>query len=239
MDRKTKIKNLINKAYEFEKTFVSELTDAQKSCAGRLENWSAKDVVAHNASWKERHSRNIIAVQEGGNPVRVTDFDQENERLFNEHNQKSWQEVLEYASKTHEKLLKLIEKLMPETLETFGYLPWQEDRPLWRTFFGYGYSHPLVHLAEHYRYRGEQESAAKVIGMMADDMVDLDDSPPWQGAVHYNRACQHSLLGQKDEAISELTEALRLNDGLTEWAKEDPDLEGIRGEAEFATLTQV
>lgn len=238
MDKKKKIIDLLTKAYEFEQTFVMELTDEQRSNPGSPENWSAKDLIAHNASWKERHSNNIIAVQEGSQPVRVTDFDQENERLFHEHNQKNWDEVLAYAVNVQNKLFGLTEKLSPDSLETYGFLPWQEDRPLWRTIWGYGYSHPLVHISEHFRNRGEMDKAAIVIGMLVDDLEDLDDSPAWKGGLHYNRACQYSLSGRVDGAIAELKQALDLNDGLREWAKVDQDLEAIRNEPDFIALFQ-
>lgn len=236
MDKKKRIINLINQAYQFEQTFLRTLTDEQKSSPGSLENWSPKDLVAHNASWKERHSKNIAAVQKGGDPVRVTDFDQENERLFKEHNLKSWDEVLEFARNSQDNLIRLVETLSTESLERYGFLPWQEDRTLWRTIWGYGYSHPLVHIAEHYRNRGDTDQAAAVIGILADGMADLDDSPSWRAAIHYNRACQFSLSGEKDDAISELSAALGLDDSFREWAQIDQDLEAIQDEPGYQEL---
>jgi hypothetical protein len=68
------------------------------------------------------------------------------------------------------------------------------------------------------------------------ELVDLDDSPEWQGTIRYNNACSFSLLGDKEKAILELGEALKLNPGLTDWSKQDPDFEPIREEAGYKAL---
>ncbi len=52
----------------------------------------------------------------------------------------------------------------------------------------------------------------------------------------YNLACQYSLLGTTAEAIRELQEALTLNPGLTDWSKQDPDLDAIRDEPEYQAI---
>jgi hypothetical protein len=66
---------------------------------------------------------------------------------------------------------------------------------------------------------------------MTRELTSLDDSPDWQGIIRYNNACSLSLLGDKETAINELGEALKLNPGLTEWSRQDPDFEPIRGGA--------
>jgi hypothetical protein len=75
-----------------------------------------------------------------------------------------------------------------------------------------------------------------MIGKIARSMAGLDDSPVWQGAVKYQLACHYSLLGARAEAIRELQESLVLNPGLTDWSKEDPDLDAIRGEPEYQAI---
>ena len=71
---------------------------------------------------------------------------------------------------------------------------------------------------------------------MTGQLTSLDDGPDWQGTIRYNNACSFSLLGDKETAINELREALKLNPGLTEWSRQDPDFEPIRGEAGYKTL---
>jgi hypothetical protein len=71
---------------------------------------------------------------------------------------------------------------------------------------------------------------------MTSQLASLDDSPEWQGTIRYNNACSLSLLGEKEMAIDELREALRLNPGLKEWSRQDTDFEPIRGEAGYQAL---
>jgi len=236
MDRKSILLNLINKAFEIEQDFVSHLSDEQRLQLSSNDNWSAKDLVAHNAAWKRRHSENVIAVQQGRPATRVEDYDLENEKLFQEHRGWTWEEVLVYAKSVQQKLVKLVSELPGETLEKFGYFHWQTERPLWRTIYGYGYSHPLVHLAEHYRNRGHLGSAADLIKQLVEAMQSLDPGSAWQGGIHYNLACYHALSSRLDEAVAELTQALQLNPEFKDWAEEDRDLEALHAHPDFLAL---
>ena len=74
------------------------------------------------------------------------------------------------------------------------------------------------------------------MGMLGKPLAALDDGPTWIGTAHYNVACSYSLLGNREEAIKELGEALALRPDLIEWSKQDPDLETIRGEAGYKAL---
>jgi hypothetical protein len=71
---------------------------------------------------------------------------------------------------------------------------------------------------------------------MTAELTGLDDGPEWQGTIRYNNACSFSLLGDKETAIQELRQALKLNPGLIEWSKQDSDLDPIRGEAAYQAL---
>ena len=54
--------------------------------------------------------------------------------------------------------------------------------------------------------------------------------------VLYNLACAEALLGQKDEAIGHLREALAGHPAFAESAREDPDFEPIQDDPRFAEL---
>jgi hypothetical protein len=43
-------------------------------------------------------------------------------------------------------------------------------------------------------------------------------------------------LGDKQKAINELRQALRLRPDLTEWSQQDPDFEPIRDEAGYKAI---
>jgi hypothetical protein len=72
---------------------------------------------------------------------------------------------------------------------------------------------------------------------MTRQLISLDDGPAWQGTIRYNNACSFSLLGEKETAINELREALKLNPGLTEWSRQDSDFEPIRVKPDIRHFT--
>jgi tetratricopeptide (TPR) repeat protein len=84
---------------------------------------------------------------------------------------------------------------------------------------------PLVPL-----YRaGEYEQLAERL-----DTV-LADDPPYS-MIHFNAACIYSLTGRKEQALEHLRRAVELSDEARGLAKNDTDLDAIRGEPGFAEL---
>ena len=232
MARKHILVDLLQQEYEEEKTFIASLTDEDKARIGSLDIWSDKDVIAHIAVWKNRRVSDVQAVVKGGEPTNIQDFDHENELIFNEYRDQSWDEVIAYAEQAHHALYGQLQELSEDELN----LPWSENRPVWRVIVGNGYIHPIRHIAGHYQAKGDLQRAGEFSALLGEPMVELDDSPAWRGTTHYNQACSYALLGKKEEAITELGEALALNPNLGEWSKEDPDLEPIRGEAAYQAL---
>jgi len=236
MERKKLLLDLLRQAHEMETSFVDALSDGQRARSGTLEDWSAKDTIAHVAAWKARMADNLLAVSEGKSPTRTEDLERQNAIFFETYRDEPWEEVLGVADGAFQRILAQVEALGEQELVSRETFPWQEERPLWRLVVGNGYIHPIAHLAEFHRNQGNREQAAQMIGEMASSMAGLDDGPAWQGAVKYNLACHYSLLGAAAEAIRELQEALALNPGLTDWSKQDPDLDAIRGEPEYQAI---
>ncbi len=61
---------------------------------------------------------------------------------------------------------------------------------------------------------------------------------PSSADCHYDYACYLSLSGQKDEALTALEKALRLNPKMFGLAKNDTDLNSIRSARKFKTLVE-
>jgi hypothetical protein len=87
VDLRTTLLNLLDRAYQEEQAFVEGLSDEERSTVGTLEQWSAKDVIAHIAAWKERMARNLAAVARGEPVSRVDDYDQVNAEIFDEYHE--------------------------------------------------------------------------------------------------------------------------------------------------------
>lgn len=227
---------LIERGYQQEQALIAGLSEQERAITGTLEQWSAKDVIAHCATWKDRLAQNLLAVSQGRAPSRAEDFDQANAEIFTENQNKSWEEVLRCAKDACQSLIERINAMSEDELKSSDILPWQEERAFWRLAVGNAYSHPLMHLAEYYTKRGEKQCATELVEGMAEALLGLDADPAWQGVVKYNLACHYSLVGEKARAISGLRTALRLNPELTEWSKQDADFNNIREDAEYRVI---
>jgi tetratricopeptide (TPR) repeat protein len=62
------------------------------------------------------------------------------------------------------------------------------------------------------------------------------EANPTYGLLFYNVACCESLVGQTTEALEHLRKAIELSDQFRDYAKNDSDLDAIRGEPAFQEL---
>jgi len=230
--RKEKLMNLLVEAAKREKEFVDTFTAGERAASGTSDNWSAKDLIAHCAFWKQRRVAEIPLVLQGGTPILFDDFDHENDRIFQEHCDLSWEEVMALSYSALHLLIMQLQGMSEADLNH----PWQDDRPIWRTVVGNGYSHPMTHMAEHYQQKGDMARADELTVLLRQPLAELDAGPDWQGTVMYNTACRLSLLGEKEAAIAELRDALALMPALVEWSQQDSDLDPLREEAAFQAL---
>ena len=232
---KEELAELLQKGYQVEQAFLAALPDEERRAQGTFEGWTAKDTIAHNAYWRKHHAEDVLAVLAGKTPPHVVD-DELNGEVYSRYKDQSWEEVDTLVEAGLERMREAIAALSEEELQRHDFYPWEQGRALWREIVTNIYTHPVIHLSDWYIKRGAQERAAALYQEMTGQLTRLDDSPDWQGTIRYNNACSFSLLGQKETAIDELREALKLNPGLTEWSKEDPDFEPIRGEAGYQAL---
>jgi tetratricopeptide (TPR) repeat protein len=74
------------------------------------------------------------------------------------------------------------------------------------------------------RRRGDDAAWREAVEK-ARPVVDYDNT--------YNAACFESIAGNTEEALRLLQQSVAKTPGNRQWAKQDPDLEWIRGEARF------
>ena len=238
MSRKRILITLLAAAYQQEREFAAQVPEEQRSSSGTFESWSPKDILAHNAYWKNHLAANLQSLEQNKPPQPAEDFNHQNEMIFKQYRSHPWEGVLATSELADTTLRKALHKLSEEELEQKGFFPWLEDRPLWRYILGTAYLHPIVHLAEYYQSQGESDQAGELLGEFTRRMAPLDDSAEFQGTVQYNLACHYALLGHSDRAVSALTEALQLNPELRDWAPQDPDLESIHDHPAFGELME-
>jgi hypothetical protein len=232
---KRELTELLQKGYLVEKEFIAALSDEERNAAGTFENWTAKDCIAHNAYWRKHHAEAALAVLAGKTPTHTED-DQINEEVYSQYKDQSWEDIDTLVDAGMKRMGKAIASISEDDLQRHDFYPWEQGRALWREIVTNIYTHPVIHLSEWHIKKGYPARAAEMYQEMTGQLTSLDDSPDWQGTIRYNNACSFSLLGDKETAINELREALLLNPGLTEWSRQDPDFEPIRGEAGYKAL---
>ncbi len=230
------LKELLEKGSQAEKQFIANLSDAERNREGTNKMWTAKDHIAHNAHWRKHRAENILAVLAGKTPTRTEDIDHTNEEIYYQYRDQTWEEIEALARSSYERMEVALNAIDDETLERVDFYPWQRAYPLWRFVVGSIYTHPSLHLADWYGKNGEHTRVAEMYQNMSGLLIDLDHSPDWQGNIRYNLACSYSLARQREKAIRELGEALKLNPFLIEWSQQDPDFDPIRGEPGYEEL---
>ncbi len=231
---KRELTELLQEGYQVEKEFIATLSDEERNADGIFEHWTAKDSIAHNAYWRKHHAEDVLAVLAGKPPTHIED--QINDEVYSRYKDQSWEDVDTLVDTGMKRMGEAIASISEEDLQRHDFYPWEQGIPLWREIVGNIYMHPVIHLCEWHIKRGHPSRAAEMYQEMTRQLTSLDDSPGWQGTIRYNNACSFSLLGDKETAINELREALKLNPGLTEWSQQDPDFEPIRGEAGYKAL---
>ena len=94
MSIKQHVLDLLAFAHRTEQALIDSLSDDERAFAGSLEQWSAKDMLAHLYAWKVRYANNLDILQAGGTPDPVDDIDQTNAAIYAEHQHKTWDEAL-------------------------------------------------------------------------------------------------------------------------------------------------
>jgi tetratricopeptide (TPR) repeat protein len=87
----------------------------------------------------------------------------------------------------------------------------------------------LIALGDAYTKKGLYEK-----GLGVD--LRLSQLRPKDATVHYNLACDYSLLKRTDEAVATLEKAIRLGYRAFDYMSKDPDLGHIRNDARYNAL---
>ena len=222
------------------RSFVAALNDGQRAAEGALDHWSAKDVVAHITEWITRLVSDLeMAVQAGARraiPPNYANIDETNAEIYSHHQRHSWDEILGQMEGSFKAVRSFANVTSVSELDDQHRIPWREGRPLWRMLAGTAVEHTILHLSYYYVENGNFTEAARLQETSVARLLELDDSTGWRGSQVYNLACIQALAGQKEKALLNLAEALRLNSDLSEWSKQDPDLVGLRDHPAYQAL---
>jgi tetratricopeptide (TPR) repeat protein len=235
VELKQRLVELLEHAYGQEQAFVQSLPDEDRSAVGTFESWSAKDTIAHIAAWKERAAQVLAALRRGEPGPECGGLDRFNARIFQEHQNLPWSEILEGSRQAHRSLRVQTQATSDEVLVA----PEQadvNDEPVWWFVVGAGCNHSLGHLAQYYIAQGNATLVVEMQEEVAGPLFRLDEGPDWHSLVHYGLAIYYAAAGQMEQAMEALRAAHRLNPGLVERAQEDPSLISIREHPEYRSL---
>jgi tetratricopeptide (TPR) repeat protein len=235
MPSRDQLLKILDRGQQAQDAFVSQLSDEQRSATGTYERWSAKDMLAHVAHWKEQRAVRLEALASGKEPpASRPDFEQANAECFERHCGSSWAEVLAFAERAQARLARATRRISDEVL--VRPLAEGQQRLVWEDLVGTAYTHPLMHLAEFYVAQGKHQTVGRLWQEWAELVGPLDDRPEALGLVHYNMACGLALSGNTEQAVTELTRAIKLRPSLLSWSKDDPDLRSLRGMPAYREL---
>ncbi len=235
MDRQALLSDLVQIVSGHERALVAGLSQEERDRTGRLEGWSAKDVIAHCAEWRERLAGKLAAIGRGETPPEDGDFDHANAEIYQRFQHEPWDVVLAKSQGSTQAVLDWVGQ-WGKLLDKTGFFPQQPERAVWREIAGTGYIHPVLHLVGHAQERGDADFVARLNLEMAAELAGLDEGAEWQGMLQYNLACFYSLSGDAPQAYAALRPALQLRPDLAEYATRDTDFAGLWDDKEFLQI---
>ena len=218
-----------------EQQLIDGTPDELRQLSRAPEPWALKDLIGHVTAWRA----DLMDLINGRGPGRPQDdeeaLDRENARIFDELRRQSWEVVHADWQAALAEAAEWLKSSSEDDLEN-DEAGWQYGRPAWRHFVSTIILHPHLHLLEHWREAGEVEQADRAEAEMGDLLLQIDSSPDWAGVVNYNRACYRAQAGQTEAVLSLLAKAFEAAPRLRSLARQDPDLESVRGLEGFHAL---
>ena len=226
---KPQLRRTVEAAQEKERVLAELCEDA----AAADDRWTAKDHVAHLSAWREHASRVLEAAQRGEELAEDFDIDTQNASIHATYRDRSAHDVLAAARASYDQLLAAIDAATEAVL--------QRDRtgrpgPTWRVVPGNGHAHVGEHVSQWQLEHGD-EQAAEQTAVWVHGLDVLFTDAQSQAVADYNLACFYARVGRAEEALPLLRTSLAKGDAsLTVWAREDADLNNIRGRPEVTAL---
>jgi hypothetical protein len=239
MGRKSALQAILDHGEAACEALDSRLSDEQKCSAGTWEVWAPKDAVCHVAEWLSRDVSRLSGSDHPAPFVGTDNLDDLNRTIFVLHKDKTWDEAMEFLRSVTDACRVYLDGLSDEQCEELVDRGDGTSRAVWRTIAGHAGWHLSMHVAAVYRRAGMTAFGTELERLTARLLGSLDDSDEWQASTQYNLACNHALCGDIPTAVRLLREAFRLNPELKEWAKKDPDLDGVRGDPEHSSLYEM
>src|SRR5260370_737326 len=207
-----------------QKTFIQELTPAERAALGTPQFWAAKDLVAHMTFWRQHLVLKLQAFLLKAPQPQAEDFDQRNSLLFEQQRTRPWSDILAESDHVYTELLALVEQLSEEDLTAFNRVDWSPDgEPLSIHIMG-NFVHHQGHLAQYAVERGDLEHAVETYEVWVQSVLEAGVPDTLQGMMLYNLACFYATHSRGEKAWTPLQQSFALYPLLREFALTDSDL---------------
>ncbi len=101
---------------------------------------------------------------------------------------------------------------------------------------GNSFWHAQEHLAQYVSDRGDLDAATQIHETFVRETTSSSLPTIAHAYAVYNLACFNATTGRKEQALTNLAEALRLRPALAEWSQQDPDFAILRNEPGYQQL---
>ncbi len=209
------------------------LTPEDKARRGSLQEWSAKDMLAHLAFWGSHFNRQLEKMLEGKKvPVAGDYFNQVNDGVLYAHLDQPFEEALAEEAAAYRKFLEIMEKIPAIDLTDPQRYTFLEGHMLLERVLGNHAYHPTAHVSDYYAKNGREEKARTLQETLTERLCVF----PIESQRHLQPGCYYSLNGLKEEAIEKLKVAFEAKPDLVEWSLQDSDMDPLRELAEYQAL---
>lgn len=234
---KPRLLDLIEAARANKRAFIDGLSVAERDAVAPPGEWTARDYLTHITFWEEQRAIRAEAQLRGEEPPPTLGEDDEvNARVEAAHKARSWADLEAEVTRVYARLTAVVAGTDDAALGDPDLHPSLQHRPVWLGFANNVLDHPAIHYAEYYRAHGDLARATAVReGAVATVARLFPDSRAYSNAL-YNLGCFYALTGQPDQAIAAVRESLARIPELTEWSKQDSDLDSLRTLPAFQAL---
>jgi tetratricopeptide (TPR) repeat protein len=235
---KNELKNTFFKAIRAAQATLEKmldgLTNTQKKARGKLDAWSASDILNHIAFYNSHFINQIKAADKGERVLTADYYLILNDGIFIRNVEKDFEIARKEERESFEKGLAVLEKMDADELvdlEKYDFM--NHNSTLDRALGTFGW-HVSSHVSDFLIQNGELEKAIALQEALTEEYKRF---PTWKGNAVYNLACFYSLQGMKEKALENLKIAFNERPTLIDWSRQDADMDPLRDDPGFQALT--
>ncbi len=215
-------------------TLLDSLSPQETSRTGSLQRWNTRDMLAHLAFWSEHFNHQLEKSLAGEKVPQAGNYhEQLNDGIWIECQSKTFEDIRAQEEAAWQRFTEIVRGFSPADLldkERFAFL---DGRSLLDRALGYHGYHVAYHISDFRMAKGEVEKARKFQESLTGQLSEYE---LWKANAVYNLACFFALHDLPAEALGQLKLAFAEKPELKDWARQDSDLDALRGEKEFLDL---